>query len=73
MPYSSEMIFKVCIYHLVRVRDGNFEVPTPESVPMVNEFSDVFLDDLPSIPPERKIGFYIDLLLDTQPISIPPY
>ncbi|KAH0654401.1 hypothetical protein KY289_032079 [Solanum tuberosum] len=39
----------------------------------VNEFPDVFLDDLPGIPPEREIDFGIDFLIDTQPISIPPY
>ncbi|KAF3680008.1 hypothetical protein FXO37_03563 [Capsicum annuum] len=32
-----------------------------------------FDDDLPRIPPDREIEFGIDLLLNTQPISIPPY
>lgn len=36
---------------------------------IVNEF----LNDLHSIPPERKIDFGINFLLDTQPIFIPPY
>ncbi|WMV45323.1 hypothetical protein MTR67_038708, partial [Solanum verrucosum] len=44
-----------------------------ESVPVVNEFFDVFPNDLPGVPPEREIDFGIDLLPDTQPISIPPY
>ncbi|WMV49694.1 hypothetical protein MTR67_043079, partial [Solanum verrucosum] len=44
-----------------------------ESVPIVNEFFDVFPNDLPGVPSEREIDFGIDLLLDTQPISIPPY
>ena len=39
----------------------------------MNEFVDVFPEDLPGIPPEREIEFGIDLLPDTQPISIPPY
>ena len=33
----------------------------------------MFLEDLPGVPPEREIDFGIDLFLDTQPISIPPY
>ena len=33
----------------------------------------MFLENLPGIPPEREIDFRIDLLSDTQPISIPPY
>ncbi|XP_070025917.1 uncharacterized protein [Nicotiana sylvestris] len=46
---------------------------TLQSVPIVNEFPTAFPDELPGIPPEREIDFAIDLLPDTQPISIPPY
>uniref|UniRef100_M0ZUK5 Gag-pol protein n=1 Tax=Solanum tuberosum TaxID=4113 RepID=M0ZUK5_SOLTU len=67
------MIYKGCFYHLVRVRDVDFETPSLESVPIVNEFLEVFPEDLPGIPPEREIDFSIDLLPDTQPIFIPPY
>ena len=70
---ARKLISKGCIYHIVRVRDVNSEVPPLESVPIVNEFLDVFPDDLPGVPPEREIDFGIDLLPDTQPISIPPY
>ena len=70
---ARKMISKGCIYHLVWVRDENSETPTIESVSVVNEFVDVFPEDLPGIPPEREIEFGIDLLPDTQPISIPPY
>lgn len=49
-----KLISKGCIHHLVRVRDTNFEAPTLESVPNVNEFPSVFLDDLLGIPPERN-------------------
>ncbi|XP_075101689.1 uncharacterized protein LOC142177123 [Nicotiana tabacum] len=40
-------------------------------VPIVNEFPEVFPEDLPGVPPDREIG--IDLLHDTKPISIPSY
>ena len=33
------------------------------NVPVVSEFSDVFQEDLPSIPPERQMEFRIDLVL----------
>ncbi|KAH0679302.1 hypothetical protein KY284_020387 [Solanum tuberosum] len=56
-----------------RVKDSSSETATLESVPVVNEFPEVFPDDLPGVPPQREIDFGIDLLLDTQPISIPPY
>ncbi|KAH0644954.1 hypothetical protein KY284_032838 [Solanum tuberosum] len=67
------MISKGCIYHLLRVMDVESETPSLESVPVVNEFPEVFPDDLPGIFPEREIDFGIDLLPDTQPISISPY
>ncbi|KAH0729809.1 hypothetical protein KY289_000997 [Solanum tuberosum] len=67
------MILKGCIYNLVRVRDVDSETPSLESVPVVNEFPDVFPDDLYGTAPEWEIDFGIDLLPDTQPISIPPY
>ncbi|KAH0709456.1 hypothetical protein KY284_010883 [Solanum tuberosum] len=40
---------------------------------MVNEFPKVFPEDLPRVPPDRDIDFGINLIPDTQPISIPPY
>ncbi|XP_060172210.1 uncharacterized protein LOC132603251 [Lycium barbarum] len=70
---AEKMIRKGYIYHLVRVHDLEAEAPTLQSVPVVNEFVDVFPDELPGLPPEREIEFAIDLLPDTQPISIPPY
>lgn len=39
----------------------------------LNEFLKFFLDDLLSVPLNREINFEIDLLYDTQTISIPPY
>ncbi|XP_075092312.1 uncharacterized protein LOC142172563 [Nicotiana tabacum] len=70
---ASKIIRKGCIYHLVRVADTTSEVSVPESVPVMNEFLEVFPDELPGIPPDRKIDFGIDVLPDTWPISIPPY
>ncbi|XP_049414749.1 uncharacterized protein LOC125877522 [Solanum stenotomum] len=70
---ARKLIAKGCIYHMVHVQDIDKEPMTLQSIPIVNEFPMVFPDDLPGIPPEREIDFAIDLLPDTQPISIPPY
>ncbi|XP_070009841.1 uncharacterized protein [Nicotiana sylvestris] len=70
---AAKMIKKGCIYHLVWVTDTNAEAPSLESVPVVNEFPDVFLDELSGIQPDREIDFGIDVMPGTQPISIPPY
>ena len=42
-------------------------------VPMVNKFTDVFLEDLSGLPLAREVKFTIDLLLGTNPISLAPY
>nr|XP_016457068.1 PREDICTED: uncharacterized protein LOC107780957 [Nicotiana tabacum] len=70
---ARRMILKGYIYHLVRVHDMEVKSPTLQLVLVVNEFPDVFPDELPGLPPEREINFAIDMLLDTQPISIPQY
>ncbi|XP_070005243.1 uncharacterized protein [Nicotiana sylvestris] len=70
---AAKMIKKRCIYHLVRVTDVDAEALRLEFVPVVNEFPDVFPDELPEIPPDREIDFGIDVMPGTQPISIPPY
>ncbi|XP_071933715.1 uncharacterized protein [Coffea arabica] len=44
-----------------------------EDVLVVNEFSDVFPDELKSMPPEREIEFKIDLVLETALIAKTPY
>lgn len=67
------MISKGCFYHIVRVKNTSSETPSLESIPIMNEYSDVFPEDLPRIPSEREIDFGVDLLPDTQPISIPLY
>jgi hypothetical protein len=40
-----------------------------EIVKVVSEFPDVFPEDLPGMPPERKVEFAIELLPGTAPIS----
>jgi hypothetical protein len=37
------------------------------------DFLDVFLEDLPKMPPDREVEFVIDLLPGTAPISKRPY
>ncbi|KAL0561654.1 hypothetical protein IC582_002094 [Cucumis melo] len=47
--------------------------PRLEDIPVVQDFSDVFSDDLHGLPPNREIEFSIDLIPGTTPISQPPY
>jgi hypothetical protein len=56
---------KVSLHHAV--------AKSIEEIPVVWEFLDAFLDNLPGIPPERDIEFKIELLPDTAPIAKAPY
>ena len=40
---------------------------------MLQEFKDVFLDEIPGLPPKRDIDFTIELLLGVAPMSKTPY
>ena len=44
-----------------------------DDIPVVCEFLDVFLDELPGLPPDRDVEFKIELLPGTAPISRRPY
>ena len=42
-------------------------------IPVVSEFLDVFLPELPGLPPKREIEFCIDLIPRTSSVSITLY
>ncbi|MCI43852.1 cellular nucleic acid-binding protein, partial [Trifolium medium] len=44
-----------------------------EELPIVNEFPDVFPEDVSDVPPKREVEFTIDLVPVTSPISMAPY
>jgi hypothetical protein len=44
-----------------------------EDIHVVTEFSDMFPDDIPGMPPERAIEFKIELQPGTAPIAKAPY
>ena len=56
--------------YAIEVRDSGSRL---EDIPVVREFPDVFLEDLPGIPPDREIDFHIELALGTEQISKEPY
>nr|GFC08080.1 putative reverse transcriptase domain-containing protein [Tanacetum cinerariifolium] len=44
-----------------------------EDIPVAKEFPDVFLEDLPGLPPVRQVEFQIDLIPGTSPVTRAPY
>ena len=66
-------IYKGCEAYLAHLVDtSTFEV-TLRSVSVVREFSDVFFEDLPGLPPDRELEFGIEFLPRSTLISIPLY
>ena len=49
------------------------EAKTVEEITIVNEYPDVFPEELPGMPPDRDVEFVIDLLSGTKPIAKRPY
>ncbi|KAL5567827.1 hypothetical protein UlMin_024402 [Ulmus minor] len=45
----------------------------PEGIAMVREFTDVFPEELPGLPPNREVSFEIDLIPGSAPVSKAPY
>ena len=68
-----KMLLKGCQGYLEFVVDRRQEGTRLEDIPIVQEFSNVFPDDISGLPPNRAIEFVIELIPGTEPISIPPY
>ncbi|KAL5576727.1 hypothetical protein UlMin_018426 [Ulmus minor] len=70
---ARRMLNKRCVGYLALLielpKDGLFA----KQVPVVQEFVDVFPEDLPGLPPDREIKFAIDLVPGTTPIYKAPY
>ncbi|XP_043808209.1 uncharacterized protein LOC110609389 isoform X1 [Manihot esculenta] len=70
---ARRMIRKGCEAYLACVLEAKKEKPIVQDIPTVCDFSDVFPDELPGLPPEREVEFAIDVVPGTTPISIAPY
>ncbi|GKG42716.1 hypothetical protein Tco_0477014, partial [Tanacetum coccineum] len=44
-----------------------------KDVPIVKDFPDVFLEDLPVLPQTRQVEFHIDLVPGAAPVARAPY
>nr|GFD31617.1 putative reverse transcriptase domain, aspartic peptidase domain protein [Tanacetum cinerariifolium] len=62
-----------CEGFLATIHDATLDVPSIHGQPIVSEFSDVFPDELPGIPPVREVEFNIELIPGAEPISKNPY
>ena len=70
---ASKMLRKGCQGYLAFIVDRRQEGTRLEDIPIIKQFPDVFPDDISGLPPDREVEFTIDLIPETEPISIPPY
>ena len=70
---TRKLLQQGCEAYLVYVTEVKEEAPKIEDIPVVNEFLDVFPDELPGLPPDREIEFAIELAPGTGPVSKAPY
>ena len=70
---ARKMLRRGCRGYLTVVRDVEADKGAVEKVPVVCEFSDVFPEEFPGLPPVREIEFCIDVVPGIDPISMPPY
>ena len=68
-----KMLHKGCQGYLAYVVETRKEGTLVDEIPITREFPDVFPNDITGLPPDREVDFTIDLILGTEPISIPPY
>ncbi|GJX94617.1 hypothetical protein Tco_0349203 [Tanacetum coccineum] len=74
---TQKYIKKGCPIFLAQVTENETEDNSEEKrlkdVPTVQEFSKVFLEDLPNLPPTRQVEFQIDLVPVDAPVARAPY
>ncbi|XP_074342240.1 uncharacterized protein LOC141679718 [Apium graveolens] len=73
MMEAKRFLRQGCQAYLAHVIDIEKHTPKNKEIPVVNEFEDVFPEELSGLPPNREIEFTIDLAPGTQPISKAPY
>lgn len=70
---ARKSVNKGCQVYIAHVVDSIIAELRLENVPVVVEFSDVFIEKLPGLPPNREIEFIINLLPNKASISKAPY
>nr|GEW78319.1 putative reverse transcriptase domain-containing protein [Tanacetum cinerariifolium] len=53
-----------------QVMEKKSDEKRPENIPVVREFPDAFLEELPSLPPVRQVEFQIDLIPRAAPVAL---
>ncbi|GKF07597.1 hypothetical protein Tco_0041821 [Tanacetum coccineum] len=58
---------------IIRVMEKKSDDKRLEDIPVVKEFQEVFLEDLPGLPPVHQVELQIDLIPGAAPVARAPY
>ncbi|GJR93334.1 putative reverse transcriptase domain-containing protein [Tanacetum coccineum] len=70
---SHGYISRGCQVFIAHVMEKKSDEKRLENIPVVREFLEVFLEDLPGLPPVRQVEFKIDLMPGAAPVARAPY
>ncbi|GJX74775.1 reverse transcriptase domain-containing protein [Tanacetum coccineum] len=62
-----------CQVFIAQVKEKKSDERRLKDIPVVREFPEVFLEDLPGLPPVRQVEFQIDLMPRAAPVARAPY
>eukprot|EP00253_Pinus_taeda_P022381 PITA_22381 len=58
---------------MVELEDSKDKIAILNNIPVIQEFTDVFPEEIPGLPPKRNIDFTIELVPGAAPVSRAPY
>jgi hypothetical protein len=70
---ARKLVQRGCEAYLAYLKDREKESELLADIPIVKEFPDVFLEELPGLPPKREVEVSIDIILGSVPIAQSPY
>eukprot|EP00253_Pinus_taeda_P030099 PITA_30099 len=70
-----QFVWKGCQVYAIQVGYANSKDKSASlnNIPVIQEFTDVFPEEIPGLPPRRNIDFTIELVLGAAPVSRAPY
>nr|GEU48617.1 hypothetical protein [Tanacetum cinerariifolium] len=81
IPFGNETLIKYMLkrYHVflahvtTKKTEDKSNVKRLEDVPILQDFPEVFPEDLPGLPPTRQVEFHIDVIPVAAPVARAPY
>ncbi|GJU99473.1 putative reverse transcriptase domain-containing protein [Tanacetum coccineum] len=70
---TERYISRGCQVFIAQVMEKKSDEKRLKYIPVVREFLEVFLEDLPGLPPVRQVEFQINLIPGAAPVALAPY